>query len=129
MLSSENTVANNNKRHRWFSSSQATTTEDLMDPNTTTTLRRKHVRNVAIIAHVDHGKTTLVDELLKATERSQRGGDAAATDLNRLMDSGELEKERGITITSKATRMEYTDGQSQEDYILNIVDTPGHAGT
>ena len=77
--------------------------------------------------HVDHGKTTLVDELLKATERS-RSGSAAATNLNRLMDSGELEKERGITITSKVTRMEYRDPADDDtQYILNIVDTPGHA--
>eukprot|EP00977_Amphora_coffeiformis_P013901 scaffold3784_cov174-Amphora_coffeaeformis.AAC.6 len=79
------------------------------------------------------GKTTLVDELLKATERSRRrasgGADqTAAVDLNRLMDSGELEKERGITITSKVTRMEYKlPGDDDTQYILNIVDTPGHA--
>ena len=101
--------------------------------------RRKHVRNCAIIAHVDHGKTTLVDELLKATERSRSGDAATAANLNRLMDSGELEKERGITITSKVTRMEYKASRVAKDendndhtdknvdYILNIVDTPGHA--
>jgi translation elongation factor EF-4 len=52
---------------------------------------------------------------------------AEEMNLNRLMDSGELEKERGITITSKVTRMEYQTNE-QESYILNIVDTPGHAG-
>eukprot|EP00548_Thalassiothrix_antarctica_P004385 CAMPEP_0194130350 /NCGR_PEP_ID=MMETSP0152-20130528/1406_1 /TAXON_ID=1049557 /ORGANISM="Thalassiothrix antarctica, Strain L6-D1" /LENGTH=655 /DNA_ID=CAMNT_0038824837 /DNA_START=176 /DNA_END=2143 /DNA_ORIENTATION=- len=75
-------------------------------------VRRSGVRNVAIVAHVDHGKTTLVDELLKIA--SDQGGD-------RLMDSGDLEKERGITITSKVTRIDY------EKHIINVVDTPGHA--
>ena len=75
--------------------------------------RRSGVRNVAIVAHVDHGKTTLVDELLKASQDGS-GGD-------RLMDSGELEKERGITITSKVTRLDYRDN------VVNVVDTPGHA--
>lgn len=67
----------------------------------------------------------MVDELLKASERSIKGKNAA-TKLDRLMDSGELEKERGITIKSKVTRMEYKT-TDQENYILNIVDTPGHA--
>jgi GTP-binding protein len=100
---------------RFFSSSpdDASTDEGAdLPPPTYTLTRRSGVRNVAIVAHVDHGKTTLVDELLKST--SSEGG-------NRLMDSGDLEKERGITITSKVTRMEY-DGN-----IINVVDTPGHA--
>jgi hypothetical protein len=84
--------------HRYFSTADPTT-------DTTTTFeyslaKRADVRNVAIVAHVDHGKTTLVDELLKAGTED-KGGD-------RLMDSGDLEKERGITITSKVTRLEYT---------------------
>lgn len=75
------------------------------------------IRNIAIIAHVDHGKTTLVDELLK---QSGTLGDRA-DDPNRMMDSNDLEKERGITILSKNTSIDW------EGYKINIVDTPGHA--
>lgn len=74
------------------------------------------IRNVAIIAHVDHGKTTLVDSLLKQTLSAKF--DAT---MDRVMDSGELEKERGITILSKVTSVVF------EDTKINIVDTPGHA--
>ena len=78
---------------------------------------QEKIRNIAIIAHVDHGKTTLVDELLK------QGGiyreNQATTE--RVMDSGDLEKERGITILAKNTSVRY------KDYKINIVDTPGHA--
>ncbi len=75
------------------------------------------IRNIAIIAHVDHGKTTLVDEMLK------QGGiyrENQAT-VDRVMDSGDLERERGITILAKNTSVRY------KDYKINIVDTPGHA--
>jgi GTP-binding protein len=75
------------------------------------------IRNVAIIAHVDHGKTTLVDELLKQSGTLQTRGEAQA----RIMDSNDLEKERGITILSKNTAIDWN------DYRINIVDTPGHA--
>ena len=76
-----------------------------------------NIRNIAIIAHVDHGKTTLVDELLK------QGGiyrENQATQ-DRVMDSGDLERERGITILAKNTSVHY------KDYKINIVETPGHA--
>jgi len=73
------------------------------------------LRNVAIIAHVDHGKTTMVDRLLQQTGMLDREGP------ERVMDSNELEKERGITILSKNTAIEY------RGYRINIVDTPGHA--
>ncbi|PCI51789.1 MAG: translational GTPase TypA [Moraxellaceae bacterium] len=75
------------------------------------------IRNIAIIAHVDHGKTTLVDQLLT---QSGTLGDRAQ-DIERVMDSNDLEKERGITILSKNTAIRW------KDYRINIVDTPGHA--
>jgi GTP-binding protein len=81
----------------------------------------QNLRNIAIIAHVDHGKTTLVDQLL---QQSGTLGEHAAT-LDRVMDSNELEKERGITILSKNTAINWTSGEEQ--YRINIVDTPGHA--
>jgi GTP-binding protein len=81
----------------------------------------KNLRNIAIIAHVDHGKTTLVDQLL---QQSGTLGEHAAT-LDRVMDSNDLEKERGITILSKNTAINWTDGDDK--YRINIVDTPGHA--
>ena len=81
----------------------------------------ENLRNIAIIAHVDHGKTTLVDQLL---QQSGTLGERAGTP-ERVMDSNELERERGITILSKNTAIEWNDGE--RDYHINIVDTPGHA--
>jgi GTP-binding protein len=82
-----------------------------------------HIRNIAIIAHVDHGKTTLVDQLLR-----QSGTFAAHEDHGTLvMDSQDLERERGITITAKNTAVDWTPPGGGESYRINIVDTPGHA--
>ena len=80
-------------------------------------MRREDIRNVAIIAHVDHGKTTLVDELLKQSGVFRENQEVA----DRVMDSGDIERERGITILSKNTAVTYKDTK------INIIDTPGHA--
>ena len=79
--------------------------------------KRENLRNVAIIAHVDHGKTTLVDQLLRQSGVFRQNEQVA----ERVMDSGDLERERGITILSKNTAVMYNDTK------INIVDTPGHA--
>lgn len=91
--------------------------DDEIESPTSFAARRAGVRNVAIIAHVDHGKTTLVDKLLRASSDGSSADEAG----DRLLDCGELERERGITITSKVTRCDY------RETVINIVDTPGHA--
>ncbi|MBQ1916405.1 MAG: GTP-binding protein, partial [Lachnospiraceae bacterium] len=78
---------------------------------------REDIRNVAIIAHVDHGKTTLVDQLLRQSGVFRENQEVQ----ERVMDSGAIERERGITILSKNTAVKY------KDVKINIVDTPGHA--
>ena len=80
-------------------------------------MRNENLRNIAIIAHVDHGKTTLVDEMLKQSGVYREN----QTVVDRVMDSNDLERERGITITAKNTAIQYGDVK------INIVDTPGHA--
>ena len=80
-------------------------------------MQRENIRNIAIIAHVDHGKTTLVDQLLKQNGVFR----ANETVMERVMDSNDIERERGITILAKNTAVHYKDAK------INIVDTPGHA--
>lgn len=88
-----------------------TMTDNKQDPS--------KIRNIAIIAHVDHGKTTLVDGLLKQSQTFR--GNQAEMSQDLIMDSGDQERERGITITAKVTAVQHG------DYRINIIDTPGHA--
>ena len=92
-------------------------------PETGTTLTRNDLRNVAIVAHVDHGKTTLVDAMLW---QAGSFGEHQHVD-ERAMDSGELEREKGITILAKNTAIHYKGPAADEAMTINIIDTPGHA--
>src|SRR5690625_2525140 len=91
------------------------------------TIQRSDVRNVAIIAHVDHGKTTLVDAMLWQSGVFRENQDVH----DRVMDSGDLEREKGITILAKNTAVHYAGPGSEvggeDGVVINIVDTPGHA--
>ena len=79
--------------------------------------RRQEIRNIAIVAHVDHGKTTLVDKMLWESGAFRANADIA----DRVMDSGDLEREKGITILAKNTAITYHGTK------INVIDTPGHA--
>ena len=86
-------------------------------------VERTDLRNIAIIAHVDHGKTTLVDGLLRQARVFRENQQV----IERVMDSNDLERERGITILAKNTSVEIWDAATNQQVKINIVDTPGHA--
>jgi len=89
------------------------------------TQSRSDLRNVAIVAHVDHGKTTLVDAMLR--QAGAFTAHQAESVADRVMDSGDLEREKGITILAKNTAVHYTGPSAPDGMTINIIDTPGHA--